>query len=369
MGLLTPWSIAQTASPDQCLLRVPIGSPVVVRRKVAAGKAPCYNASVQYRLLGASGVKVSAIGLGSWLTIGTIVDDQGSQSLVAHAFENGINLFDTADVYNNGEGERALGVAIKDLPRHRLVIATKCFFPMSEDVNDRGLSRKHIHESIKKSLKRLATDYVDLYQCHRFDPDVPVRETALAMHDLIQQGYILYWGVSMWPAERIAEVVALCQAEGWHLPITNQPLYNLYRREIEVAVVPTSQRLGMGQLVYSPLAQGVLTGKYKPGEAPPRNTRATEESGKKFVANFMSDDYLERAQKLVALAEQHGTDATRMALAFVLKNQGVSSVLVGARHAQQLDHNLLALDVELSDDCMAELDAIFPVADPARLFS
>ncbi|MFT4840119.1 MAG: voltage-dependent potassium channel beta subunit [Planctomycetota bacterium] len=341
----------------------------VVRPKVAAGWGACYKASVQYRPLGASGVKVSAIGLGSWLTIGTTVDDQGSQNLVAHAFENGINLFDTADVYNNGEAERALGVAIRELPRHRLVIATKCFFPMSEDVNDRGLSRKHIHESIKKSLKRLGTDYVDLYQCHRFDPEVPVRETALAMHDLIQQGHILYWGVSMWPAERIAEMVALCAAEGWHLPITNQPLYNLYRREIEVAVVPTSQRSGMGQLVYSPLAQGVLTGKYKPGEAPPPNSRATEESGKKFVANFMSDDYLERAQKLVALAKKHGTDATRMALAFVLKNQGVSSVLVGARDHQQLEHNLLALDVELSDLCMAELDAIFPVADPSRLFS
>lgn len=336
---------------------------------MAAGWGPCYKATVQYRPLGASGVKVSAIGLGSWLTIGTIVDDQGSQNLVAHAFDNGINLFDTADVYNNGEGERALGVAIQGLPRHRLVIATKCFFPMSDDVNDRGLSRKHIHESIKKSLKRLGTDYVDLYQCHRFDPDVPVRETALAMHDLIQQGHILYWGVSMWPAERIAEVVALCQSQGWHSPITNQPLYNLYRREIEVAVVPTSQRAGMGQLVYSPLAQGVLTGKYKPGAPPPPGTRATEESGKNFVANFMSEDYLERAQRLVLLAEKHGTDATRMALAFVLKNQGVSSVLVGARHQKQLDHNLSALDLSLSDGCMEELDAIFPVADPSRLFS
>ena len=182
---------------------------------MVAGLGPCYNALVQYRPLGASGVKVSAIGLGSWLTIGTIVDDQGSQNLVAHAFENGINLFDTADVYNNGEGERALGVAIKDLPRHRLVIATKCFFSMSDDVNDRGLSRKHIHESIKKSLKRLGTDYVDLYQCHRFDPDVPVRETALAMHDLIQQGHILYWGVYRSPTSRSTTCTAARSKWPW----------------------------------------------------------------------------------------------------------------------------------------------------------
>ena len=180
---------------------------------VAAGWGGCYNGSVQYRPFGSSGVKVSAIGLGSWLTIGNAIDDKSSQNLVAHAFEKGVNLFDTADVYNNGEGERALGLSIKDLPRHELVVATKCFFPMSDDVNDRGLSRKHIHESIKKSLQRLSTDYVDLYQCHRFDPEVPIRETALAMHDLIQQGHILYWGVSMWPAERIAEVAELCRFE------------------------------------------------------------------------------------------------------------------------------------------------------------
>ena len=338
-------------------------------RRLAAGRTACYNVAVQYRPLGASGVKVSAIGLGSWLTIGNAIDAQSSQNLVAHAFEHGVNLFDTADVYNIGEGERALGVAIRDLPRHRLVLATKCFFPMSDDVNDRGLSRKHIHESIKKSLQRLGTDYVDLYQCHRFDPEVPVRETALAMHDLIQQGHILYWGVSMWPAERIAEAVALCEANAWHLPITNQPLYNLYRREIEIAVVPTCQRAGMGQLVYSPLAQGVLTGKYQKGVAPPPGSRATEETGKKFVANFMTDDHLQKAQQLVQLAKQHGTDATRMALAFCLKNQGVSSVLVGARDHQQLQHNLSALAVELSEACLQELNAIFPVADPSRLSS
>jgi len=327
---------------------------------VAAAVRDCYKAAVQYRYLGGSGVKVSALGLGSWLTIGNEIDAAGSQNLVARAFDRGINLFDTADVYNTGEGERALGVAIRELPRHRLVLATKCFFAMSDDVNDRGLSRKHIHESIRKSLQRLETDYVDLYQCHRFDPEVPVRETALAMHDLIQQGLALYWGVSMWPAERIFEVVALCRREGWHVPITNQPLYNLYRRDIEASVVPTSLREGLGQLVYSPLAQGVLTGKYKPGEAPPAGSRASEESGKKFVSRYLTEEHLEKAQQLVELAQRHGHTATQVALAFCLRNEGVSSVLIGAKGEQQLDHNLSALDVTLSDECVAELHEIFP---------
>lgn len=315
---------------------------------------------MQYRYLGGSGVKVSAVGLGSWLTIGNEIDDAASQGLVARAFDSGVNLFDTADVYNAGEGERALGRAVKELPRHRLVIATKCYFPMSEDVNDRGLSRKHIHESIRSSLRRLETDYVDLYQCHRFDPEVPVRETALAMHDLIQQGLVLYWGLSMWPAERIAEVVALCRDQGWHVPVTNQPLYNLFRRDIEAAVVPTSLREGLGQLVYSPLAQGVLTGKYAPGAAPPPGSRASEESGRSFVSRYMTEDHLQKAQRLVEVAARHGHTATQVALAFCLRNQGVSSVLVGAKDKAQLDHNLSAIDVTLAEDCVAELEEIFP---------
>jgi len=327
---------------------------------VAARRRGCYNAAVQYRYLGGAGVKISAVGLGSWLTMGAAVDDAGSNRLVAHAFERGVNLFDTADVYNRGEGERALGRAVRELPRHRLVIATKCYFPMSDDVNDCGLSRKHVHESIKKSLKRLGTDYVDLYQCHRFDPEVPVRETALAMHDLIQQGHVLYWGVSMWPAERIAEVVALCRREGWHVPVTNQPLYNLFRRDIEAAVVPTSLREGLGQLVYSPLAQGVLTGKYAPGAAPPAGSRATEEVGSKFVENYMSEGHLTKAAKLVEVAARHGHDATQVALAFCLRNEGVSSVLIGAKNEAQLDQNLSALDVTLSTECVAELHELFP---------
>ncbi len=313
-----------------------------------------------HRPLGASGLKVSAIGLGSWLTVGTMVDAAAGERLVRFAFERGINLFDTADVYNRGEAERALGHALRSLPRHHLVLATKCFFPMSDDPNDRGLSRKHVQESLLGSLRRLGTDYVDLYQCHRFDPDVPLHETAMVMDDLIRRGLVLYWGTSQWPAARIAEVVALCRAEGWHRPISNQPLYNLFDRGIEAEVLPTSIELGIGQLVYSPLAQGVLTGKYAPGAALPEGSRATDDRGSGFIERYLTEDHRERAARLVALAAQHGLTATQVALAFCLCQRGVASVLVGARDERQFASSLAALDVVLPAPLVAELEQVFP---------
>jgi voltage-dependent potassium channel beta subunit len=313
-----------------------------------------------YRTLGASGLKVSAVGLGSWLTIGNAVDQQASARIVTAAFEGGVNLFDTADVYADGEGEKALGEAVRGLPRHRLVLATKCFFPMSDDPNDRGLSRKHVHESLKASLRRLRTDYVDLYQCHRFDPDVPLRETACAMDDLIRQGHTLYWGTSQWPAERIAEVVELCGTEGLHAPISNQPVYNLFDRGIEHQVIPTSARCGLGQVVYSPLAQGVLTGKYAPGAEPPADSRAADPNVGRFVSRYMSPKQLESAQQLVQLAKRAGTTATRLALAWCLRDERVASVIVGARTVEQLQDSLGAIDVGLDDSLLRELDRVFP---------
>ena len=300
------------------------------------------------------------IGLGSWLTFGNQLEGAESDRLVRIAFERGVNLFDTADVYKQGEGERALGAAIQGLPRHRLVLATKCFFPMSDDVNDRGLSRKHIHESLHASLRRLRTDYVDLYQCHRFDPDVPMLETARAMHDLIVRGEALYWGVSQWPAERIAEIVALCAAEGLHRPIGSQPLYNLFDRGIEATVLPTSLRHGLGQLVYSPLAQGVLTGKYAPGAALPAGSRAADDRANQFVGRYLAPERLAQVQRLVALAASHGLSATATALAFCLRAPSVAAVLVGARNEQQLQQNLAAADVVLPAQLLAELDKVFP---------
>ena len=313
-----------------------------------------------YRSLGSSGLKVSVVGLGSWLTLGNAIDAKASERIVAHAFERGVNLFDTADVYAQGDGERALGAAIRSLPRHRLLLATKCFFPMSDDCNDRGLSRKHIHESLRASLQRLGTDYVDLYQCHRFDPETPVLETAMAMDDLIRRGLILYWGTSQWSAEQIKAVVELCQQEGLHRPISNQPLYNLFDRGIESSIVPTAAQHGIGQLCYSPLAQGVLTGKYMPGQPPPSGSRATDDRSNQFVGRYLSDARLLQAQQLVALGAAAGLTATQLALAFCLRDARISSVLVGARTPNQLDGSLAATDVALTTAQLHERERIFP---------
>jgi voltage-dependent potassium channel beta subunit len=320
---------------------------------------------VLYRALGSSGLQVSVVGLGSWLTIGNAIDDGSAERLCAHAHANGVNLFDTADVYNDGEGERALGRAIQGLRRSSLVLATKCFFPFGDGSkdrgpNDRGLSRKHIHESLRGSLQRLGTDYIDLYQCHRFDPAVPVLETAMAMDDLIRRGLVLYWGTSQWPAERIAEVVELCRRERLHRPISNQPLYNLYDRGIEAAILPTSARYGLGQLVYSPLAQGVLTGKYVPGQPQPEGSRAVDPRSNQFVGRYLTEPRLLQAQQLVALAGRLGTNALQLALAFCLRDARVSSVLVGARDSGQLDQSLAAAGANLTPDTVSALDRLFP---------
>lgn len=315
---------------------------------------------MQYRNLGASGLKVSVVGLGSWLTMGTSVDAAASRRLVHCAREHGVNLLDTADVYNRGAAERALGEVLKDLPRHECVVATKCFFPMSDDPNDRGLSRKHIHESIVGSLERLGTDYVDLYQCHRFDPDVPIEETARAMDDLIRRGMILHWGVSQWHGKDIAAVVELCRREGFAAPVSNQPLYNLFDREIEFDVLSTSDRYGVGQLVYSPLAQGVLTGKYAPGKQPASGTRATDSAGSQFISRYMTEERLATAAKLTELAERHELSPTQVALAFCMRDERISSVLVGARTEEQLRENLSAVGIILAPDLLTELDRLFP---------
>jgi len=315
---------------------------------------------VLYRQLGSSGLRVSAVGLGSWLTIGNTIDGKATAKLVHAAFERGVNLFDTADVYNLGEGERALGEALHGLPRHRVVLATKCFFPMSDDPNDCGLSRKHVHESLTASLRRLQTDYVDLYQCHRFDPSTPLLETARAMDDLVRRGFTLYWGTSQWPAEKIDEVVELCRAQGLHAPISNQPLYNLFERGIETEVMPTAVRCGFGTLVFSPLAQGVLTGKYRPAEQAPADSRAADARSNQFIARYLTADRLAKAQQLAQLGARAGLTAVQVALAFCLRDPNITSVLVGARSTAQLEGSLAAVGVPLGADLLRDLERIFP---------
>ncbi|MEM7198721.1 MAG: aldo/keto reductase family protein [Planctomycetota bacterium] len=319
---------------------------------------------MQYQRLGGSGLRVSRISLGSWLTIGNAVEQAASDALVRHAVDRGINLLDTADVYNDGEGELALGRAIKGLRRDRLVIASKCYFPMSDDPNDCGLSRKHIVQSIEASLQRLGLDYLDLYQCHRPDPDTPIEETAMAMDDLIRQGKTLYWGVSYWPARLIVQAVQFCRAHSFHAPVSNQPPYSLLRRDLEDEVMDAAWECGVGQIVFSPLAQGVLTGKYRPGAAPPKESRAADDRANRFIGAYLTEENVARVESLRDIAAQAGVTPAQLALAWCLRRPEVNSVIVGARTTAQLDDNLGALEVGLGPDVQAALDRAFPGATP-----
>lgn len=314
---------------------------------------------MEYRRLGSCGLKISVVSLGSWLTYGNTVDQATTDAIVGKALDQGINLLDTADVYGRGEGERALGKAISGRRRQHLVLASKCFFPMSDDVNDQGLSRKHVVESLDQSLERLGTDYLDLYQCHRPDPETPVAETAAAMDDLIRQGKVLYWGVSMWPAERIVRTVTLCREAGLHAPISNQPLLNLFDREIEADVIPSCGELGVGQIVFSPLAQGVLTGKYRAGGEPARGSRAADTRVNHFIGRYLTPERLEQVAALSVLAREAGLAPAVLALAWCLQQPLVSSVIVGATSVAQLEQNLAAAEAKPAPELLARLDELF----------
>lgn len=314
---------------------------------------------MEYRNLGGSGLVVSEIGLGSWLTLGSSVDRAGTRELVHAAYDLGVNFFDTADVYANGDGEVALGAALEGIPRRYVVIASKCFFPMSEHPNDRGLSRKHIFESVEASLARLGTDYLDVHQCHRPDPTTPLEETVRAYEDLIRQGKILYWGVSQWSAEQIEEACQLADALGAYRPISNQPQYNVFRRGIEADVIPTSIAHGVSQVVFSPLAQGVLSGKYS-GGAVPQGTRGADEFRNQFMTDFLRPERLERVDALKPLAAELGISLPQLALAWCLRQANVSSVIVGVTRAAQLEDNAKASGLVLPEPLIERIDALLP---------
>ncbi len=311
------------------------------------------------RRLGDSGLVISEIGFGSWLTLGSSIDPRESSRLVEHAFELGINFFDTADIYARGEAEAVLGRAVANIPRHHLVIATKCFFAMTDQPNDRGLSRKHLFESVDASLTRLGLDYLDLHQCHRPDPDTPMHETVRAYEDLIRMGKLLYWGVSTWSAEEIAEACAIADETGGYRPISNQPNYSIMRRGIEAEVLPASERLGLGQIVFSPLAQGVLTGKYCGGERP-AGSRAADPVHGRFMHNYLEPGELTKVESLTPVAEELGLSMAELALAWCLRNPGVSSLLVGATRLEHLDQNCRASGIEIPEPICKQIDQIFP---------
>lgn len=302
---------------------------------------------------------VSEIALGNWLTQGRILDQSQTTQLVQHAFDLGIIFFDTADVYADGAAETALGAALQSgIRRQDVVLASKCYFPMSERPNDRGLGRKHIFESVHASLGRLQTDYLDIYQCHRFDEDTPLEETVMAMGDLVRQGKILYWGVSEWTADQIELACEIAHLNTVSAPISNQPRYSIFERGIEAEVIPASRRCGIGQVVFSPLAQGILTGKYKPGEPFPPGTRAADENAGQFIRRMISDERLEIVQKLAGLAQELDLTMSQLALAWVLRQANVASAIIGASRTEQLDENAAASGRTLPPETWTTIDQL-----------
>ncbi|HEY3332166.1 MAG TPA: aldo/keto reductase family protein [Capsulimonadaceae bacterium] len=321
---------------------------------------------MKYRQLGKYGVKVSEVSLGSWLTYGNGTEDATAEQCVDRAYELGINFFDTANVYAGGEAERVVGKALAKYERSSFFLATKVFFPMGDGPNDRGLSRKHIFEQCHKSLKRLGTDYIDLYQCHRYDASVPLEETLVALDDLASQGKILYAGVSEWSGQQIADATAMIRERGLHPLVSNQPEYSLLQRRIEAEVIPVCEREGLGQVVWSPLKQGLLTGKYKPGQPIPSDSRAADPKQNMFMNHGNLDDaLLEAIQRLAPIAADAGMSMAQLALAWCLRQPNVSSVIIGASKLSQIDDNADASDKTLSSDVLAAIDAALGSA-PAR---
>ncbi|MDQ1909845.1 aldo/keto reductase family protein [Paenibacillus sp. GD4] len=313
---------------------------------------------MEYRRLGRSGLKVSEISLGSWLTYGGSVDSKASEAVVDRAYELGINFFDTANVYHRGAAEEIVGAALKKYPRESYVLATKVFFPMGDGPNDRGLSRKHIMEQCEASLKRMKVDYIDLYQCHRYDPNTPLEETLRALDDLVTQGKVLYVGVSEWSAVQINDAIHMAKELNLDRIVSNQPVYNMINRYIEKDVVPVSEREGVGQVVFSPLAQGVLTGKYKPGAPLPEGSRATDPKSNAFIGRYLEDELLQKVERLGGIAERNGISLAQLALAWNLRLPNISSCIIGASRPEQVDENVKASGVKLSEADLQEIEDI-----------
>lgn len=327
---------------------------------------------MQFRYLGNSGFKVSEIIYGNWLTHASQVEDDQAIKTVHAALDAGITTYDTADVYANQAAEVVLGKALKGQRREGIEILTKVYWPVAEKgPNDTGLSRKHIFESIHGSLKRLQTDYVELYQAHRFDYETPLEETMQAFADLVRQGKVMYIGVSEWTAEQIRDGKKLADQLGFQL-ISNQPQYSMLWRVIEKKVIPTSEELGLGQIVWSPMAQGVLSGKYLPGQPAPAGSRAADPNVGDFIQKFMNDDVLTRVQQLKPLAEELGLDMAQFAVAWVLQNSNISAAIVGASRPEQISSNVKASGVEIPAEIMKKVDEVLGdivERDPAKTLS
>jgi voltage-dependent potassium channel beta subunit len=316
-----------------------------------------FHPDMPYRSVGRSGLKVSIFGLGGWTTFGGSVTDLDLVKKIHHrAYEAGVNFYDNADIYAKGESERIVGLALKEFPRHELVVSSKTFWPMSDDINDKGLSRKHIMESVEKSLRRMGTDYLDIYFCHRFDSETPLEETIRAMDDLVHQGKILYWGTSEWTGEQLREAHRICEQGGFYKPQVEQPQYNLLAREkFEEDVAPTAARLGMGLVTWSPLASGALTGKYDHAVKDGRLSRIDW-----LRETLLTPENQSRILEFKKVADEIGVSRTELALAWTAFHPHVSSVILGATRIEQLEQNLAALKVRISAELDQKLKRIFP---------
>jgi len=323
---------------------------------------------MEYRALGRSGLKISEIAYGNWITHGSQVEEDAARACVQAALDAGVTTFDTADVYAGTRAEQVLGRALHGVRRESIEIFTKVYWPTGPGPNDRGLSRKHIMESAHASLRRLQTDYLDLYQAHRYDHETPLEETLRAFDDLVRQGKVLYAGVSEWRAEEIAEAVKTAGELGLDRVVSNQPQYNMLWRVIEPEVIPLCQEAGIGQIVWSPIAQGVLTGKYLPGDQRPAGSRATEPGAAGDMEDYLTDRILDRVARLRPVAAEAGLSLAQLAVAWVLQNPAVSAAIIGASRPEQVRENVRASGVRLDPALLRQIDDILGpeiMRDPA----
>ncbi|WP_243291709.1 aldo/keto reductase family protein [Bacillus sp. FJAT-47783] len=315
---------------------------------------------MNYRRLGRSGLKVSEVSLGSWLTIGKTVSEEDAKNIIHKAYDEGINFFDTANVYANGEAERVMAKSLKAFPRESYVITTKAFWPVGDGPNDRGLSRKHIYDQVHASLKRMELDYIDIFYCHRYDKETPLDETLRAIDDLIRQGKIRYVGVSEWTAAQMLEALSVADQYLLNRIIVNQPQYNLLHREIEEEIIPISEKHGISQVVWSPLAQGVLTGKYLGGDIP-SGSRAANENVNSWVKKIINDIVNRKLSLLNEIASELNITLAQLALAWILRQPNVASTLVGASHVEQIAENAEASTVVIPYQFLEEIEKIVTI--------
>src|SRR5664280_2523706 len=324
---------------------------------------------MEFRRLGGSGLHISELAYGNWLTHGSQVEEDAATACVRTAIDAGITTFDTADVYAETKAESVLGRALAGVRRESYELCTKVYWPTGPGRNDRGLSRKHVIESCHASLRRLQTDYVDLYQAHRYDVETPLEETLRAFDDLVRDGKVLYVGVSEWRADQVAAALTLADEMGFDRIISSQPQYSMLWRVIEAEVLPLCERESVGQIVWSPLAGGVLTGKYAPGEPVPEGSRATDPTGSQFLRRMLTDDVLTAVAQLAPLAADAGLSLAQLSLAWVLQRPGVSAAIIGATRPEQVAENVKAAGVRLDEDLMRRIDNVLdPVVerDPAK---